>query len=42
MYEHKAKNPNPTYQIVKIRLLVICVYLFAGKLTKTVANNAFL
>lgn len=37
----RQKKPH-AYQIFKIHLLVICVYLFAGKLTKTVANNAFL
>lgn len=41
MYKHKGKKPS-AYHILKIHLLVICVYLFVDKLTKTVDNNAFL
>lgn len=35
------KQKKKVYQIFKIYLLVARVYLFAGKLIKTVANNAF-
>ena len=36
------QKKSPTHQIVKTHLPVICVYLFAGKLIKTVDNNVLL